>query len=75
MTRDEMMAELARVQDNYPHRDIQTIVSRRAFTDEQLAEHIARYRRNQYCTHPEQAWCDCDWCRVVRAQPSASAGG
>lgn len=28
----------------------------------------ARNRRFQHCTHPEQPWCDCDWCRVVRAQ-------
>jgi hypothetical protein len=24
--------------------------------------------RDEHCTHPDQAWCDCDWCRVVRAQ-------
>jgi len=23
--------------------------------------------RAKHCTHPEQEWCDCDWCRVVRA--------
>ena len=27
--------------------------------------------RNDHCTHPEQAWCDCDWCRVVRAERKA----
>lgn len=20
--------------------------------------------RDQHCTHPQQAWCDCDWCRL-----------
>ena len=24
--------------------------------------------REEHCTHPNQAWCDCDWCRLVRAQ-------
>ena len=24
------------------------------------------YRRAEHCTHPNQNWCDCDWCRVVR---------
>ena len=24
--------------------------------------------RDDHCTHPEQTWCDCDWCRVVRVQ-------
>ena len=23
--------------------------------------------RDDHCTHPEQTWCDCDWCRIVRA--------
>lgn len=22
--------------------------------------------REQHCTHPDQRWCDCDWCRLVR---------
>jgi len=22
--------------------------------------------REEHCTHLEKAWCDCDWCRVVR---------
>lgn len=22
--------------------------------------------RVDHCTHPEQAWCDCDWCRYLR---------
>lgn len=22
--------------------------------------------RKDHCTHPEQQWCDCDWCRIVR---------
>ena len=26
--------------------------------------------RDEHCTHPEQTWCDCDWCRVVRAAQS-----
>jgi hypothetical protein len=25
-----------------------------------------RLDRNAHCTHPEQAWCDCDWCRTIR---------
>lgn len=24
--------------------------------------------RFDHCTHPDQTWCDCDWCRVVRAE-------
>ena len=24
--------------------------------------------RAMHCTHPEQAWCDCDWCRFLRSQ-------
>ena len=24
--------------------------------------------RDTHCTHPNQTWCDCDWCRVVRYQ-------
>lgn len=24
-------------------------------------------KREDHCTHPEQEWCDCDWCRLVRA--------
>lgn len=23
-------------------------------------------RRSDHCTHPNQAWCDCDWCRLLR---------
>lgn len=23
--------------------------------------------RAEYCSHPNQSWCDCDWCRYVRA--------
>lgn len=23
--------------------------------------------REEHCSHPEQAWCDCDWCRLVHA--------
>lgn len=22
--------------------------------------------RNDHCTHPDQKWCDCDWCRLLR---------
>ena len=28
--------------------------------------------RHEYCTHPEQDFCDCDWCRVVRTQKCSS---
>jgi len=21
-----------------------------------------------HCTHPDQKWCDCDWCRLLREQ-------
>ena len=28
--------------------------------------------REDHCTHPDQTWCDCDWCRVIRAQASAA---
>jgi hypothetical protein len=24
--------------------------------------------REDHCTHPTQKWCDCDWCRYLRAQ-------
>ena len=27
--------------------------------------------REDHCTHPEQDWCDCDWCRVVRVAGGA----
>jgi hypothetical protein len=27
--------------------------------------------REDHCTHPEQNWCDCDWCRVVRVSGGA----
>jgi hypothetical protein len=27
--------------------------------------------REDHCTHPEQGWCDCDWCRVVRVSGGA----
>ncbi len=27
--------------------------------------------REDHCTHPAQAWCDCDWCRVLRVAGSA----
>ena len=30
--------------------------------------------RDEHCTHPEQKnWCDCDWCRLVRAHYAAQA--
>ena len=22
--------------------------------------------REDYCSHPERDWCDCDWCRYMR---------
>ncbi len=25
-------------------------------------------QRDDHCTHPNQEWCDCDWCRLVRAE-------
>lgn len=28
---------------------------------------MAAPERAQHCTHPAQAWCDCDWCRYLRA--------
>lgn len=27
--------------------------------------------REDHCTHPEQDFCDCDWCRVLRTSPDA----
>jgi len=27
----------------------------------------AKHARELHCTHPEQAWCDCDWCRFIRS--------
>jgi hypothetical protein len=27
-------------------------------------------KRETYCSHPDQTWCDCDWCRLVRADDS-----
>ncbi len=21
-------------------------------------------KRSDHCTHPDQEWCDCDWCRL-----------
>ena len=32
-------------------------------------------RREDHCTHPEQGWCDCDWCRLLRAKPDARVEG
>ena len=30
-------------------------------------------KREDHCTHPEQTWCDCDWCRVIRANDEVAA--
>lgn len=27
-------------------------------------EILGERRREDHCTHPKQAWCDCDWCRI-----------
>lgn len=28
-------------------------------------------KRQDHCTHPEQKWCDCDWCRFLRERKKA----
>lgn len=30
-------------------------------------------QRYDYCTHPDQEWCDCDWCRTLRTSPAVGA--
>ena len=37
-------------------------------TQEAEREREAKYgwRRDDHCTHPNQEWCDCDWCRLGR---------
>jgi len=35
--------------------------------DRALLSVIGPIAREQHCTHPGKSWCDCDWCRVVRA--------
>jgi hypothetical protein len=39
-----------------------------AARDKALLSILGPVTREQYCTHLNQAWCDCDWCRVVRIQ-------
>ena len=29
--------------------------------------------RWRHCTHPEQDWCDCDWCRLIRTRADNGA--
>lgn len=31
------------------------------------------HKREEHCTHPEQDWCDCDWCRFIRAEGAKRA--
>jgi hypothetical protein len=31
-------------------------------------------KREDHCTHPEKTWCDCDWCRLVRARTCEVCG-
>lgn len=34
-----------------------------------MQDHMARVAaRRLHCTHPAQVWCDCDWCRLLRAE-------
>lgn len=28
-------------------------------------------KREDHCTHPDQKWCDCDWCRFLNARKKA----
>jgi hypothetical protein len=30
-------------------------------------------KRDDHCTHPNQNWCDCDWCRYLRNDPPDGA--
>jgi len=29
-----------------------------------MREQPSAERREDHCTHPDQTWCDCDWCRI-----------
>ena len=29
--------------------------------------------RDMHCTHPNQEWCDCDWCRFIATYDKAPA--
>jgi hypothetical protein len=33
------------------------------------------HRREDHCTHPDQDFCDCDWCRGLLAKPDARVEG
>lgn len=41
---------------------------------EELAKEWAKQDELQerHCTHPNQIWCDCDWCRYLRTQESTN---
>jgi hypothetical protein len=40
--------------------------ARRCGHGRQIPAAPAMLTREQHCTHPDQRWCDCDWCRIVR---------
>ncbi len=31
-------------------------------------------QREEHCTHLNQQWCDCDWCRLVRQEERERGG-
>lgn len=31
--------------------------------------------RFDHCTHPDQEFCDCDWCRLLRAEDARGCDG
>jgi hypothetical protein len=42
MTRQQLLQELAQLQDEWPHQDIITITG--FMVDDEIAQHVARYR-------------------------------
>ena len=45
------------------------------FDRDMMGQQVLRpvYERADHCTHPEQTWCDCDWCRYLREHPEVTA--
>ena len=71
----DLLAEVTRVElvprmDADGHSGQGVVMSGRRATPHELAISaaetaiLAEYR--DHCTHPDQDWCDCDWCRILR---------
>lgn len=64
MTRQEMMAELIEAQNEIDQIDILTITA--FMNDQQVAEHLSRYKLCESCGHPANAHEDKYGCQVER---------